>query len=98
MYFAVQISSSVQESKAILTQAKHARTASAHLSSHIDSAFQQLNKQEMLTDTANSQITSEVPNKDTFDQQNLRILICTSCVQKTVVCLPIFSPRCPWPV
>ncbi|XP_044031394.1 laminin subunit gamma-3 [Siniperca chuatsi] len=48
-----------KESKAILTQAKHTRTASAHLSSHIDSALQQLADQEMLTDTANSQITSE---------------------------------------
>ncbi|XP_059214275.1 laminin subunit gamma-3 [Centropristis striata] len=48
-----------KESKAILTQAKHTRTASAHLSSHIDSALQQLAEQEMQTDTANSQITSE---------------------------------------
>lgn len=48
-----------KESKTILTQAKHTRTASAHLSSHIDSALQQLAEQEMLADTANSQITSE---------------------------------------
>ncbi|XP_031173603.1 laminin subunit gamma-3 [Sander lucioperca] len=48
-----------KESKAILTQAKHTRTASAHLSSHIDSALQQLAEQEMQTDAANSQITSE---------------------------------------
>ncbi|XP_028456669.1 laminin subunit gamma-3-like [Perca flavescens] len=48
-----------KESKAILTQAKHTRTASAHLSSHIDSALQQLAEQEMQTDTASSQITSE---------------------------------------
>ncbi|KAK2819369.1 hypothetical protein Q5P01_024930 [Channa striata] len=48
-----------KESKAILTQAKHTRTASAHLSSHIDSAVQLLAKQEMLTETANSQTASE---------------------------------------
>ncbi|XP_073334366.1 laminin subunit gamma-3 [Pagrus major] len=48
-----------KESKAILTQAKHTRTASAHLSAHVDSALQQLTEQEMLTDRANSQITSE---------------------------------------
>lgn len=48
-----------KESKAILTQAKHAKTASAHLSSHIDSALDQLAEQEMLSDAANSQITSE---------------------------------------
>lgn len=73
----------MQESKAILTQAKHTRTASAHLSSHIDSALHQLAEQEMLTDTANSQITSEVLNTDTyaFEQQNLCILICAACVQ-----------------
>ncbi|XP_071322534.1 laminin subunit gamma-3 [Trachinotus anak] len=48
-----------KESKAVLTQAKHTRTASAHLSSHLDSALQQLTEHEMLTDAANSQITSE---------------------------------------
>ncbi|XP_069024859.1 laminin subunit gamma-3 [Embiotoca jacksoni] len=48
-----------KESKAILTQAKHTRTASAHLSSHIDSALDQLSEQELRTGTANSQITSE---------------------------------------
>ncbi|XP_029371382.1 laminin subunit gamma-3 isoform X2 [Echeneis naucrates] len=48
-----------KESKAILTQAKHTRTASAHLSSHLDSALQQLAEHEMLTDAANSQIPSE---------------------------------------
>ncbi|XP_056260145.1 laminin subunit gamma-3 [Seriola aureovittata] len=48
-----------KESKVILTQAKHTRTASAHLSSHIDSALQQLAEHEMLTDAANSEITSE---------------------------------------
>lgn len=47
----------MQESKDILTQAKHARTASAQLGSHIDSAVEQLDEQEMLTDAANSQIT-----------------------------------------
>lgn len=51
----------MQESKAILTQAKHTRTASAHLSSDIDSALQQLAEQEIQTNTANSHITSEVP-------------------------------------
>ncbi|XP_040915110.1 laminin subunit gamma-3 isoform X1 [Toxotes jaculatrix] len=48
-----------KESKAVLTQAKHTRTASAHLSSHVDSALQQLAEHELLTDTANSHITSE---------------------------------------
>lgn len=73
----------VQESKAILTQAKHTRTASAHLSSHLDSALQLLAEQEMVTDRANSQTTSEVLNTDiyTFEQQNLCILICTPCAQ-----------------
>lgn len=46
-----------QESKDVLTQAKHARTASAHLGSHIDSALRQLVEQEALTGAANSQIT-----------------------------------------
>ncbi|XP_035524349.1 laminin subunit gamma-3 isoform X2 [Morone saxatilis] len=48
-----------KESKAILTQAKHTRTVSAHLHSYVDSALQQLAEQETLTDTAKSQITSE---------------------------------------
>lgn len=48
-----------KDSKAILTQAKHTRTASGHLSSHIDSVVQQLSAQELLTDKATSQITSE---------------------------------------
>lgn len=48
-----------KESKAILTQAKHTRTTSAHLSSNIDSALEQLSVQELLTDRANAQITSE---------------------------------------
>nr|XP_040053897.1 laminin subunit gamma-3 isoform X2 [Gasterosteus aculeatus aculeatus] len=48
-----------KESKAILTQAKHTRTASAHLDSHIDSALKQLAEQETLADTLSSQITSE---------------------------------------
>lgn len=47
----------VQESKDILSQAKHARTASAQLGSHIDSAVQRLDEQEMLTDAAMSQMT-----------------------------------------
>ncbi|XP_068430777.1 laminin subunit gamma-3 [Clinocottus analis] len=48
-----------KESKAMLIQAKHTRTASAHLSSHIDSALQQLTQQEMHTETVASQIPSE---------------------------------------
>ncbi|TNN53381.1 Laminin subunit gamma-3 [Liparis tanakae] len=48
-----------KESKAILIQAKHTRTASAHLSSHIDSALQQLAEQEMSTDTISSQISPQ---------------------------------------
>ncbi|XP_075954415.1 laminin subunit gamma-3 [Anarhichas minor] len=48
-----------KESKAILTQARHTRTASAHLSSHIDAALQQLTEQEMLADTVNAQIILE---------------------------------------
>uniref|UniRef100_A0A8D3AEZ2 Laminin, gamma 3 n=1 Tax=Scophthalmus maximus TaxID=52904 RepID=A0A8D3AEZ2_SCOMX len=48
-----------KESKAILTQAKHTRTASSHLSSHIDSALQQLAEHETRTDNAKSQIPSE---------------------------------------
>lgn len=47
----------LQESKDVLSQAKHARTASAHLGPHIDSAFQQLVEQEALTGAANFQIT-----------------------------------------
>lgn len=50
----------MQESKAILTQAKHTRTASAHLDSHIHTALLQLGEQEALTDAANSQMTPEV--------------------------------------
>ncbi|XP_029692909.1 laminin subunit gamma-3 isoform X1 [Takifugu rubripes] len=46
-----------KESKDVLTQAKHARTASAHLGSHIDSALQRLVEQEALTGAAHSQIT-----------------------------------------
>ncbi|XP_047426599.1 laminin subunit gamma-3 [Mugil cephalus] len=48
-----------KESKATLTQAKHTRSSSAHLSSHIDSALKQLSEQELRTSTANSQIASE---------------------------------------
>ncbi|XP_068615316.1 laminin subunit gamma-3-like, partial [Brachionichthys hirsutus] len=48
-----------KESKAVLTQAKHTRTASVHLSAHVDSALRQLVEQQMLTDEANSQIASE---------------------------------------
>lgn len=52
----------VQESKAVLTQAKHTRTASAHLDSHIRSVLRQLSEQEALTDAANSQMKAEVLN------------------------------------
>lgn len=55
-----------QESKAVLIQAKHTRTASSHLGARVDSALQQLTEQEMLTDAANSQIPPEVANKDAF--------------------------------
>lgn len=55
-----------QESKVVLIQAKHTRTASSHLGSRVDSALQQLTEQEMLIDAANSQIPPEVANKDTF--------------------------------
>ncbi|KAM6902929.1 laminin subunit gamma-3 [Xenentodon cancila] len=48
-----------KESKAILVQAKHARTASAHLSSNVDSALQKLSEQETLVEEAHSRITSE---------------------------------------
>lgn len=47
-----------KESKAILTQAKHTRTASAHLGSHLDSALRQLSAQELLADGAKSQLAS----------------------------------------
>ncbi|CAG5867641.1 unnamed protein product [Menidia menidia] len=48
-----------KKSKAALTQAKHTRTASAHLNTHIDAALQQLSEQELLTGKAKSQTTSE---------------------------------------
>ncbi|XP_013862069.1 laminin subunit gamma-3 [Austrofundulus limnaeus] len=48
-----------QEFKAILTQAKHTRTASGHLGSHIDSTLQELSKQELLAQQTNLQIPSE---------------------------------------
>ncbi|XP_034565301.1 laminin subunit gamma-3 isoform X1 [Notolabrus celidotus] len=48
-----------KESKGILTQAKHTRTASTHLGSHLNSALRQLAEQETLTATANSQINSQ---------------------------------------
>lgn len=62
-----------QESKAVLIQAKHTRTASSHLGARVDSALRQLTEQEMLTDAANSQIPPEVANKDTF---RLTFVIC----------------------
>lgn len=52
----------VQESKAILVQAKHARTASAHLDSHIHAALRHLGELEARTGAASSQMTPEVPN------------------------------------
>ncbi|KAM8829151.1 laminin subunit gamma-3 isoform 2-T2 [Spinachia spinachia] len=48
-----------KESKAILTQAKHSRTASAHLDSHVRSALQQLAEQETQAETLGSGIPSE---------------------------------------
>ncbi|KAM4527482.1 laminin subunit gamma-3 [Odontesthes bonariensis] len=48
-----------KKSKAVLTQAKHTRTASAHLSTHIDSALQQLSEQQLVIEEAKSQISSE---------------------------------------
>ncbi|KAM3600568.1 uncharacterized protein V6R79_025240 [Siganus canaliculatus] len=48
-----------KDSKAVLTQAKHTRTASTHLNSNLDSALKQLAEQEKLIDQANSQIASE---------------------------------------
>lgn len=55
-----------QGSKVVLIQAKHTRTASSHLGTHVDSALQQLTEQEMLIDATNLQIPPEVANKDTF--------------------------------
>lgn len=52
----------VQESKAILVQAKHVRTASAHLDSHIHAALRHLGEQEARTFAANSRMTPEVRN------------------------------------
>lgn len=72
-----------QESKSILSQAKHTRTASAHLTSQIDSVLQELAEHEMLTDKAKSQIPSEVLNTDisTLVQHNLWLLIGASCAE-----------------
>lgn len=55
----------------VLIQAKHTRTASSHLGTHVDLALKQLTEQEMLIDAANSRIPPEVANKDTF---------CTFCL------------------
>lgn len=49
-----------KESKGVLVQAKHTRTASSHFSSRVDSALQQLTEQEMLINSASSQIPPEV--------------------------------------
>ncbi|KAM4720367.1 laminin subunit gamma-3 [Anableps anableps] len=46
-------------SKAILTQAKHTRTAASYLNSHIDSALKKMSEQELLTEKANSMIPTE---------------------------------------
>ncbi|KAL6096645.1 lamc3 [Pungitius sinensis] len=48
-----------KESKAILSQAKQARTASAHLDSHVEPALQQLAEQETLADSLRSRVPSE---------------------------------------
>uniref|UniRef100_A0A8C5G955 Laminin, gamma 3 n=1 Tax=Gouania willdenowi TaxID=441366 RepID=A0A8C5G955_GOUWI len=53
-----------KKSKALLSQAKQTRTASAHLGSHVDLALQQLSEQESLTERANSQLTSGVLNNE----------------------------------
>ncbi|XP_053709504.1 laminin subunit gamma-3 isoform X1 [Synchiropus splendidus] len=48
-----------KKSKSTLSQARHTRAASAHLTSHIESALQQIVEQQMRVDMANSQIRSE---------------------------------------
>ncbi|XP_042251436.1 laminin subunit gamma-3 [Thunnus maccoyii] len=60
-----------KESKAILTKAKHSKTASAHLSSHIDSALHQLAEQETLTSRANTHITTEPEVSLTSVKENM---------------------------
>lgn len=78
----------LQESKDVLTRAKHARTASAHLGSHIDSALQQLVEQEALTGAANAQIT-EVLDRTTEPRPMEPHFLCNGNFL-------FFSPRCPW--
>ncbi|XP_033845842.1 laminin subunit gamma-3 [Periophthalmus magnuspinnatus] len=57
---AEQIAQSVaKESKNLLSQAKHTRTASAHLSSHIDSVMRRLTEQELLSRKNDSQLFTE---------------------------------------
>ncbi|MEQ2215624.1 hypothetical protein XENOCAPTIV_003424, partial [Xenoophorus captivus] len=46
-------------SKAILTQAKHTRTAASNLNSHIGCALKQLSEQELQTENANAMIPTE---------------------------------------
>ncbi|KAF7662191.1 hypothetical protein LDENG_00243610 [Lucifuga dentata] len=60
-----------KESKDILTQAKHTRTASAQLSSHLHSALHQLAEQETLTDKAKSQVPSEPAVSLTDAKENM---------------------------
>nr|XP_057920257.1 laminin subunit gamma-3 isoform X2 [Doryrhamphus excisus] len=48
-----------EESKGALTQAKHARTACTHLSSHLQVAVQRLAEQATLTETAHSLMPTE---------------------------------------
>ncbi|XP_061913004.1 laminin subunit gamma-3 [Entelurus aequoreus] len=48
-----------QESKGVLTQAKHTRTACAHLGSNLQSAVQRLAEQEALTESADSLVPTE---------------------------------------
>lgn len=65
--------SSVRESKSLLSQAKHTRTASAHLSSHIDSAVLRLAEQEMLSQTSNSQLFSEPEESLNNIKENMKL-------------------------
>ncbi|XP_076014828.1 laminin subunit gamma-3 isoform X2 [Genypterus blacodes] len=60
-----------KESKHILSQAKHTRTASAHLGLHLDSAARQLAGQEALSDKAQARIPSEPVVSLTDVKQNI---------------------------
>uniref|UniRef100_A0A1A7X3X2 Laminin, gamma 3 n=1 Tax=Iconisemion striatum TaxID=60296 RepID=A0A1A7X3X2_9TELE len=48
-----------QQSKSILAQAKHTKTASTQLNTHLDSALQKLSEQELLMKEVYSHVTSE---------------------------------------